>query len=73
MHPSLQPSFASFKSACLSIMIEAFAVNNFTMRTKLSRLSPPSGKVTSQKRNRESIRVGFARNLTKDEVCHSNV
>jgi len=46
MHPSLQPSFRIFKVwACLSNNDRShFAVNNFTMRTKLSRLSPPSAK-----------------------------
>jgi len=40
MHPSLQPIFASLSLACLPIMIEAFAVNKLTMRTKALPLKP---------------------------------
>ena len=62
-----------FKSACLSNNDRSIRSKQLYDAYKALPPKPAFGKVTSQKRNRESIRVGFARNLTKDEVCHSNV
>jgi len=72
---SITPTiFGIFKSGLsFPIMIEAFEVKQLYDAYKASRLSPPSAKSLPKEVNRESIRVGFARNLTKMKSAIPNV